>query len=950
MICSACSQDTPDAGRFCINCGTPMVLACPTCGSELVAGKPFCAECGTRVLEAAGTPTSRGSRPAPADHPEGPADPVAERRLCSVLFVDLVGFTPFAEHRDPEEVRELLSRYFEASQSIVESYGGTLEKFIGDAVTALWGAPVADEDDAELAVRAALEIVEAVASLGRVASIPELEARAGVVTGEAAVTIGRVAEGMVLGDTVNTAARVQTAAAPGSVYVDESTWRAASRAIAFEEVGELSLKGKDTAVRVWRADRVVARRGGRGRTERLEPPFVGRDAELRLLKELLQGAARESRARIVSVSGIPGIGKSRLAWEFLKYVDGLADTYFWHQGRSRSHGEGVAFGALAEMVRMRAGIGEDDDAETSRHKLATCLDEFVPGDAEREWIEPRIAHLLGLAAAQLGERDELFAAWRSFFEHVAERGTAILVFEDLQWADPGLIDFVEELGAVRGRPILVVTLSRPELADQRPTWGAGQRSFSSLHLEPLARDQMRSLLTGFVPGLPDDAVERVLDRSEGVPLYAVETIRMLLDRGILLERNGGIVVEGTLSDLDVPETLHALIASRLDALPAELRRVLQDAAIVGSTFRPETVAVVAGIDAASVRDALIELVRKEMLFVEDDPRSPERGQFSFIQAVMREVAVGMLSRRDRATKHLAVARYAEALVDDELAGMIASQYLEAVRATPADEVDPTVTSLAVEWLQRAANRAKSLGSLREAISMDEEALTLAVDPATRANLWFDLADTAARLAERDRSLAAFAEARALREGIDDVTGAAEVVARVTWLLDREQRRASRLECEAYFEKLGSDGDVAIRAQLAIAIANCCFDVREFEPATTWSELALGLAESEDDDQLFARILGVRSHGLYVQGRHREALLLAEGVRSLADRSGAVREQMNARIGMSLFMLPDDPARTIDTSWEVVELARRGGFVGSEALSLLNNRGDLPRRRSLSRVA
>jgi class 3 adenylate cyclase len=320
------------------------------------------------------------------------------------MFVDLVGFTPLAEKRDPEHIRELLTEYFDRAQRIIDSYGGTVEKFIGDAVMAVWGAPTANEDDAERAVRAALEVVASVTELGSNSGLSDLRARGGVVTGEVAITIGKVAEGMVLGDTVNSASRVQSAAAPGTVLVDESTWRASSGAIAFEEVGALDLKGKTETVNAWRALRVVAQRKGLGRAQRLEPPFVGRDEEIRLIKDLLHATSREQRVRLVSVTGIPGIGKSRLSWEFLKYVDGLADVVYWHQGRSRTYGEGISFGALSEMVRMRAGILEVEDAATATTKLRACLEQFVPDADERQWIEPCLSHLLGLSEAPSSER------------------------------------------------------------------------------------------------------------------------------------------------------------------------------------------------------------------------------------------------------------------------------------------------------------------------------------------------------------------------------------------------------------------------------------------------------------------------------------------------------------------------------------------------------------------
>src|SRR5271165_6708490 len=679
MRCSACGSENTEGKRFCEDCGGSLAALCVTCGAPLRPGKRFCGECGAPVggVTAPSPPVGAGS--AGADQSLGP---VSERRLCSVLFVDLVGFTPLAEKRDPEAIRELLSLYFERAQAIIGHYGGTVEKFIGDAVMAVWGAPVANEDDAERAVRAALEVVASVATLGTESSV-DLAARAGVVTGEVAITIGKVSEGMVLGDTVNAASRVQSVAPPGAVLVDESTWRAASGAIAFTEVGALVLKGKQETVQAWRAVRVVAQRKGVGRSERLEPPFVGRDGELRLIKDLLHATSRERRARLVSVTGIPGIGKSRLAWEFLKYVDGLAETVYWHEGRSPAYGEGITFWALGEMVRMRAGINESEHAASYRSKLAASVAEFVADADERRWVEPRLSHLLGLADAPPGDREELFSAWRTFFERVAALGPTVMVFEDLQWADAGLIDFVESiLEWSRNHPIMVITLARPELMDRRPNWGAGQRSFTSLHLEPLSEHAMGELLHGFVQGLPDEVAERVLERAEGVPLYAVETVRMLVDRGVLVQRDGIYSVSGELGSLEIPETLQALIASRLDALSTEQRSLLQDAAVLGNTFSIESLTVVHGGDRASLELQLRDLVRKEFLSLDTDPRSPERGQYGFVQGLIAEVAGATLSRRDRASKHLAVARHLESINDDELTGIVAAHYIEAYRAAP----------------------------------------------------------------------------------------------------------------------------------------------------------------------------------------------------------------------------------------------------------------------------
>jgi hypothetical protein len=307
-----------------------------------------------------------------------------------------------------------------------------VEKFIGDAVMAVWGTPVAQEDDAERAVRAALDLVAAVTALGEEVGAQELRARAGVLTGQAVANLDAVGQGMVAGDLVNTAARIQAAAEPGSVLVGETTRRASERAVAFEEIGEHALKGKAEPVALYRALRVTAARGGALRSERLEAPFVGRDRELRLVKELFHGSADEQRAQLALVTGIAGIGKSRLAWEFEKYVDGLAMDAFWHRGRCLSYGEGVAYWALAEMVRMRCRILEDEEPESAHQKLRLALEEYILDVDERAWVEPRLAHLLGLEEGAPGDQENLFSAWRILFERLAEQSPTILVFEDLQ--------------------------------------------------------------------------------------------------------------------------------------------------------------------------------------------------------------------------------------------------------------------------------------------------------------------------------------------------------------------------------------------------------------------------------------------------------------------------------------------------------------------------------------
>ena len=495
-------------------------------------------------------------------------------RVVSVLFADLVGFTTLSADRDPETMRELQDRYFERTRVIVDRYGGVIEKFIGDAVMAMWGAPVAHEDDAERAVRTALDLADMVPALGREAGV-DLAVRVGVLTGEAAVTLGADGQGMVTGDLVNTAARLQSVAPPGGVLVGEATRLAAEAAIEFVPAGDQELKGKPAPVPSWLAVRVVGERGGARRPDALEPPFVGRNDELRFLKEQFHTVGREHRARLVSLVGQAGIGKSRLAWELEKYLDGVVEQVWWHRGRSPSYGEGVTFWALGEMIRRRAGLAEGEDEDATRVAVAAMMELHIADPTERAWIEPRILTLLGVGETPIGGRTELFAAWRTFFERLAETGTVAFVVEDLQWSDDGLLDFLEHLlDWGRSSSIFVLTLARPELLERRPGWGTDRRGAIAMRLDPLTDAAMRELLEGMAPDLPKPVVTGSSRRADGLPLYAVETIRMLSRPDACKQEGGRIVMGGgtlradDLGALEVPPTLHALVAARLDRLPA----------------------------------------------------------------------------------------------------------------------------------------------------------------------------------------------------------------------------------------------------------------------------------------------------------------------------------------------------------------------------------------------
>ena len=713
-VCPNCSADNGEAVKFCGECGSPLSVVCPGCGSRNDPGRKFCGECGVPIAAIA------GPEPAPPPGWEGLSSEASGRelRLVSVLFVDLVGFTAFSETRDAEGVRELLSEYFDTCRRVIERYGGTVQKFIGDAVMAVWGAPVAKEDDAERAVRAALDLVQAVVELGQELEVLGLQARAGVLTGEAAVMPGDTSEGLVVGDLVNTASRIQAEASPGAVLVGDATRRAAEQAVAFEEVGERQLKGKTDVVRLFRALRVTAARGGALKSEGLEAPFVGRESELRLVKERFHASAEQSRAQFVQITGIAGIGKSRLTWEFFKYLDGLAERIWWHRGRCLAYGEGVAYWALAEMVRTRAQILEGEDLELARQKLAKCLTEHVQDSEEREWIGPRLGNLLGLDDRTDTDRQDLFAAWRLFFERLADEAPLILVFEDLQWADQALLAFIEYLLEWSGsQRMYVLALSRPELADAQPNFGRSVRNSTNLALAPLTDEEMTELLDGYVPGLPADVKARVLTRAQGVPLYAVETVRMLLDRGLLVRDGAVYSPTGEIGTLEVPETLHALAAARLDGLPTAERQVVQQACVLGKTFTKQALAALIERPETEIEPLLAALVRKEVLSLQADARWPERGQYGFLQELLRQVSYETLSKRDRKLRHLAAVAALEQTfdgADQDVPEVIASHLLSAVEAAPDDDDVQEIRARAREALGHAGERAAALAAPEEA--------------------------------------------------------------------------------------------------------------------------------------------------------------------------------------------------------------------------------------------
>jgi class 3 adenylate cyclase len=727
------------------------VVTCPTCGEQNPEGARFCNACAS--------PLRTDERPLGE-----------ERKTVTVVFVDLVGFTAQAERLDPEDVRGLLSPYHAHVREELERRGGTVEKFIGDAVMAVFGAPVAHEDDPERAVRAVLAIRDWIAEQ------PDLQVRIAVNTGEALVSVGaRPVEGeaMVAGDVVNAAARIQTAAPVNGVLVGEKTYRATRDAIAFRDAPPVQAKGKATPIVVWEALEPVARFGvdtsGRART-----PLVGRDRELELLRSLLTRVREERSAQLITLVGVPGIGKSRLVAELFQLVEDEAELITWRQGRCLPYGESVTFWALGEIVKAEAGILESDPAGEVERKLEAAVGNAVADATEARWLAGELRALVGIAAdGRQRDANVSAAAWRRFLETIAERRPTVLVFEDLHWADDGLLDFLDDLvDWLRGVPLLVVGTARPELLERRQAWGGGKANATTISPQPLGDKDTARLIAALLEQPLQLAEEQqvLLERAGGNPLFAEQYVRMLTERGTTGE---------------LPESVHGVIAARLDALPRQEKELLQQAAVHGKVFWLGGVAAASDVPAVDAERLLRALERKD--FVRRERRSAVAGdtQYSFQHVLLRDVAYGQIPRGARAEKHRRAAEWIEALGrPEDHAELLAYHYQQALKLARAAgiEDDPALVQRTRESLHAAGERALALSAYAAAAEFFADALALSAgDDPGRPQL----------LLKRARALSPMgvASLELVSEALDgfraagDVEGVAEaaaVASRLSW--------------------------------------------------------------------------------------------------------------------------------------------------------------------------
>ena len=677
------------------------MIGCPNCGTENPEHARFCLSCGTAL---AGTAPVRGE----------------ERKVVSVLFADLVGFTSASDRADPEDVLATLRPYHALLRSEIERYGGTVEKFIGDAVMAVFGAPVAHEDDAERAVRAGLRIVEALIELNAEHPGPDLAVRVAVNTGEAIVTLGarpEQGEGMVAGDVVNTASRLQQVAPVGGVVVGEGTWRATHQMIDYEPMDTVEVKGKAEPIPVWRA--VQAKSRFIVEVDRPANPFIGRQSELELLRQGFRRMIREESVQLVTVTGEPGVGKSRLIGEFFAWADAEPELFFWRHGRCLPYGDGVTFWALGEIIKAQAGILDNDPPEEADAKLVAAVELVVEDVADRDWIAGHLAALVGSrpGSQASADRAETFSAWRAFLEAMAAYRPLILVIEDLHWADDAMIEFVEHLADwATGVPMLILCTARPELYERRPGWGGGKRNSTTVALSPLQADEIAALVSSMLEEtlLPAETQAALLERAGGNPLYAEEFVRMLTDQGIL-QRQGRawqIVTDG---DIPVPDTVQALIAARMDTLPPERKSLLHDAAVIGRVFWPGALAVMGGADSADVVTGLHDLLRKEL--VRPVRRSSMQGEdeFTFWHILVRDVAYAQIPRAQRAERHRKAAGWIERAAGERVgdhADILAHHYLQALELGGLGDDEDAVRASASRYLYLAGERANQLDKAR----------------------------------------------------------------------------------------------------------------------------------------------------------------------------------------------------------------------------------------------
>jgi class 3 adenylate cyclase/tetratricopeptide (TPR) repeat protein len=717
VACAVCGEENPERARFCLGCGTPLAAA---------AGREA-------------------------------------RKVVTVVFSDLAGSTSLGERLDPESLGRVMARWFEAMRAVLERHGGTVQKFIGDAVMAVFGIPALHEDDAVRAVRAADELRHGLEGLNHELRRDwgvTLAMRTGINTGEVVAGDPGVGDALVLGDAVNVAARLEQAAAAGEVLLGEPTWQLVRDAVMVEPVAPLALKGKDRPVAAFRLLSVTP--GVPGHARRLDAPMVGRERPLRLLRDVFEAATGDGACHLVTVLGAAGVGKSRLAAEFLAEVGQQATVL---RGRCLSYGEGITYWPVTEVLRAAAGLTDADDPGTARARLEAAL----AGEERAAAIADRLAGLLGLAEPT-GGPEELPWAVRRLLEALARDRPLVVLLDDLHWAEPTLLDLVEHVADwSRDAPILLCCLARPELLEARPGWGGGKLNASSLLLQPLgAADSERLVeqLLGRVT-LAEAARRHIVDTAEGNPLFVEELLGMLIDDGLLVRADGGWAPTADLAAVPVPTSIATLLTARMEQLDREQRAVVGRASVIGQTFYRDAVAELsADADRAAVAGSLTALVRKELV---RHAASDLAGQdaFRFRHLLLRDAAYAGLPKALRAELHERFAGWLEAAAGERLrehpellAHHLERAYRLLAELGPVDERGRALAGAAAGRLTQAGRRALALGDMPAVAKLLQRAAVLPADAPGRPEVLVDLGAALLETGAIEQADAALAEAAA----------------------------------------------------------------------------------------------------------------------------------------------------------------------------------------------
>ncbi|HEX6651384.1 MAG TPA: adenylate/guanylate cyclase domain-containing protein [Thermoleophilaceae bacterium] len=857
MTCASCGTENPAGARFCMNCGNALERLCPSCGTPAPPEARFCMNCGA-TLDGPPAP----ARPAPAAPPATAAIPPEERRQVTVLFADLSGYTAFAERMDPEDVKSLVDRALLRLGEEVQRYGGTVDKYIGDNVMAIFGAPVAHEDDAERAVRAGLGMQDAMTEVN--AGLPSgahFALRVGVNTGE--VIAGAVGEAYtVVGDTVNVASRLQSAAQPGSVTVGERTMRATDAAVEYTALEPLELKGKAERVPAWEAVGLIAEHSVRRVAPASESPLVGRRQELDTLDSLYERVVREGTSHLVTVVGEAGVGKSRLLREFERRLEAHSSKPTFRTGRCLPYGSGIVFWALGEVLRAECGIVESDSSEQAWQKLRAYVADLIGGEStdysDRE--AALIGRLLGVDVPSelVPEEDDpermreaFLAALRRGIELIALREPFVIAFEDIHWADDGMLDAIEHLAQWVRAPLMLVCLARDELLDRRPSWGGGRRSATQLMLSPLSDEHSRALVRALLPqGL--EVVPAVAERSGGNPLFAEEMARRIAE-------------EGTIEAAELPDTVQAVLAARLDSLEPFERRLVQQASVVGRTFPEGALAGLARAEGRNLDVALRSLQEKDILAPALDSPFQER-EMAFKHVLIRDVAYGMLPKAVRSRKHFEVGAFLEERAGDrtdEVVALLAEHYGRAAALGRESGVAPqeleSMRAQALRFLDEAGDAAAHLYANREAAAHYRHARAIAPESAREAGVRIGekLGDVSLRLGRVDEAIGVWSDCLDWHRGQEDLERVADLHRKIGAALSHKGERKAAIEHYQKGINLLKDGPPRIElVRLYEEAAWLYLHTGDNMLAIYASEKALRLAERLEETRAASRAHGI----------------------------------------------------------------------------------------------